>query len=89
MNLSPTVEDYKLYLSPELRRFVDDFKVWSKEDKSKIQIVGSSLVIGNLPDHISQKYENNVDYYLDQHTAGKESLRRALCKCIELIQTVA
>lgn len=80
------IEQYREQLSQPLKNFIDDYKTWNQENKSKIKISGLSILVQKLPDEMSEKYNGSVGYYLDCYTVGRETLRYMLCNCIKTIQ---
>lgn len=72
-------------LPTSLKGFVTDFQTWSKQDKEKISIFGSSFLIKGLSEEKEKEYENNLGNWIDSRTQ-KQNQRDNLIICLQYLK---
>lgn len=61
--------------SPEIRKFVEDFKTWPKEEKDKLSTScgGQNRQYCVYPNHADHKFDGHVGKYLQKHLTDNDA----------------
>lgn len=73
-------------LSSELKEFINDFESWSLEERKKITVIGTCIIVDKLNDDVYTKYTDGVSRYIERHTSGRKKQLIALCILIRSLQ---
>ena len=67
-----------------LQNFLRDYETWSQEDKAKVTIVNSNIIIGNLPNK-HEPYGISISFFIANRTQDPKE-KEMFIGCLRYLQ---